>query len=254
MLFMDKIQIIDKISKKATDSRPLYVIIYEKLFDLIKEGHFKRGQKLPGEHTLANQFGVSRGTLRQALLILQEDGIIYNYQGKGNFVSQNKKMFGIGLEKKGNILNIANRGKVKLTDDIEVFFESPNKMLQSELKIQAHEIILVVKRVYKVDKKAVSYFISFIPYKNINKEEIDIEDHRSLVDYLDSTFYNKVANSQSEILLTEAGDFIADKLNIREYTPLILIEEDLYKTTGEVLAFYKQYFLSEYFSFYINRK
>ncbi|RCW52374.1 GntR family transcriptional regulator [Halanaerobium sp. ST460_2HS_T2] len=251
---MNKIQIINKISKNSKDSRPLYVIIYEKLFDLIKEGYFKSGQKLPGEHTLANKFGVSRGTLRQALLILQEDGIIYNYQGKGNFVSHNKKIFGTGLEHKGNILNIANQGDIKLTNDIEVLFESPNKMLQSELKIKANEIILVVKRVYRIEKTEVSYFISFIPYKNINKEEIDIEDHRNLVHYLDNEFYGEVANSQSEILLTEAGDFIANKLNIREYTPLVLFEEDLYKTTGEMLAFYKQYFLPEYFSFYINRK
>lgn len=254
MLSVSKIQTIDKIEKGKGDSRPLYVIIYEKLFDLIKEGHFKTGQKLPGEYALASKFGVSRGSLRQALLILQEDGIIYNYQGKGNFVSNNKKIFGSGLEKKGNILNIANRSEIKLTDDIEVFFESPNKMLQSELKIEANQIILVVKRVYRIEKTAVAYFISFVPYKNINKEEINIEDQRGLVNYLDNNFYEEASNSQTEILLTEAGDFIADRLSIREFSPLILFEEDLYKTTGEVLAFYKHYFLPEHFSFHINRK
>ena len=41
---------------------------------------------------------VSRGTLRQAMLLLQEDGLIINHQGKGNIVLSNQDMSKSGLE------------------------------------------------------------------------------------------------------------------------------------------------------------
>ena len=251
---MVKYSFINKIEKDTKDERPLYVLIYEELFDLIKKGYFKSGQKLPGEHTLAEQMGVSRGSLRQALLILQEDGIIYNHQGKGNFISNNNTLFGSGLEKKGNILELVSNKDTQLSEDIEVYFESPNKMLQNELHINANQIILVVKRVYTINDEPISYIISFIPYGNIEKEKINIEEKQNVVKYADNDLFQKVSNSKAEILYTKAGDFMAERLKIAEDSPLILIEEDLFEKNGQIVAFLKQYFIPEYCTFYINRK
>ncbi len=251
---MKNFSFINKIERNENDERPLYVLIYEKLFDLIKNGYFQSGQKLPGEHTLAENMGVSRGSLRQALLILQEDGIIYNHQGKGNFISNNNTLFGLGLEKKGNILELVSNKEIQLSEDIEVYFESPNKMLQDELNIKATQIILVVKRVYTINEDPISYIISFIPYGNIEKDKIDIEEKRNVVKYSDNNLYQMVSNSKAEFLYTKAGGFIADRLKVEEESPLILIEENLFEKNGQVLAFLKQYFIPEYCSFYINRK
>ena len=71
---------------------PLYVTVYETICQWLKDGKYKPGDKLPGENILAEQFQVSRGTLRQAMLLLQEDGLIGNHQGKGNIVLSNQDM------------------------------------------------------------------------------------------------------------------------------------------------------------------
>ena len=76
--------------EKVKNKIPLYVTVYEEIFSMINRGEFKLGEKLPGENELAKMLNVSRGTLRQALLLLQEDNIIFNYQGKGNFITNNK--------------------------------------------------------------------------------------------------------------------------------------------------------------------
>lgn len=54
----------------------------------IEGGVFVPGAQLPAEPDLALQFGVSRGTLRQALLSLRADGLIDAVPGRGNFVSR----------------------------------------------------------------------------------------------------------------------------------------------------------------------
>ena len=64
---------------------PLYVTVYETICQWLKEGKYKPGDKLPGENILAEQFKVSRGTLRQAMLLLQEDGLIGNQKEISSF-------------------------------------------------------------------------------------------------------------------------------------------------------------------------
>ena len=72
---------MDNIIKEKNVKIPLYVSVYETITQWLKDGKYRPGDKLPGENILAEQFKVSRGTLRQAMLLLQEDGLISNHQG-----------------------------------------------------------------------------------------------------------------------------------------------------------------------------
>ena len=53
----------------------------------ILSGTYVVGQKLPSENALTQQFGVSRGTLRQALDVIEKERLIIRQQGRGTFVS-----------------------------------------------------------------------------------------------------------------------------------------------------------------------
>ncbi|HKM42998.1 MAG TPA: FadR/GntR family transcriptional regulator [Limnochordia bacterium] len=52
---------------------------------LIVQGHWEKGEKLPGEIELAKQLGVSRSTLREALRALSSNGLVKIKHGEGNF-------------------------------------------------------------------------------------------------------------------------------------------------------------------------
>ncbi|MEU9730884.1 winged helix-turn-helix domain-containing protein [Streptomyces sp. NPDC048002] len=52
--------------------------IADVLRDRIRAGELKAGQRLPTQAELAEEFGVERGTVRQALRALQEDGLLSN--------------------------------------------------------------------------------------------------------------------------------------------------------------------------------
>jgi GntR family transcriptional repressor for pyruvate dehydrogenase complex len=60
--------------------------IVEQVRDLIKEGKLKPGDKLPSEHILAEKFGTSRPSVREALSALEILGITESRGGKGNFI------------------------------------------------------------------------------------------------------------------------------------------------------------------------
>jgi GntR family transcriptional repressor for pyruvate dehydrogenase complex len=63
--------------------------IVEQIRDLIKEGRLKPGDKLPPEQILAEKFGTSRPSVREALSALEILGITESRGGKGNFIKDN---------------------------------------------------------------------------------------------------------------------------------------------------------------------
>ena len=60
--------------------------LYGQLLKKIVEGELKEGDKLPSENGIAQAFQVSRPVIREALIRLQADGLIYSRQGAGSFV------------------------------------------------------------------------------------------------------------------------------------------------------------------------
>ena len=68
--------------------RKISDVILEELEQLIVEGSFAPGQKLPPERELAKQFDVSRPSLREAIQKLEAKGLVTRKQGGGTFVNK----------------------------------------------------------------------------------------------------------------------------------------------------------------------
>ena len=54
----------------------------------ILQGEWAPGEVIPAESTLAQSYGVALGTIRQALSLLVEDGVLQRRHGKGTFVTK----------------------------------------------------------------------------------------------------------------------------------------------------------------------
>jgi DNA-binding FadR family transcriptional regulator len=63
--------------------RKAYEQVYDQLRELIVSGEVQRGERLPNETVLAREFGVSRGTVREALRILAAQNLIRTAKGAG---------------------------------------------------------------------------------------------------------------------------------------------------------------------------
>ncbi|MEH7116299.1 UTRA domain-containing protein [Neobacillus vireti] len=71
-------------------STPLYDQIKQSIMDAIDKGTYKQGEKLPNETEFCEFYGVSRITVRRAILELGEEGFLERKQGKGTFVTRKK--------------------------------------------------------------------------------------------------------------------------------------------------------------------
>jgi GntR family transcriptional regulator len=79
---------------------PLYVQLASVMRQRIETGHWNEGDKISTIEELESEFGVARVTVRQAIEMLREEGLLDAQQGRGTFVS--------GKPKDKHWLNLAN--------------------------------------------------------------------------------------------------------------------------------------------------
>ena len=94
---------------------PIYKQIKNEIIDKIKNGELKIGTKMSTERDLAKELNISRNTISTAYNLLEQEGILVSYQGRGTFVAEEAKTW----EQNNNKTRL-----VKMIDlDIEEAFE-----------------------------------------------------------------------------------------------------------------------------------
>ena len=72
----------------STKYQPLYKQVYDALVERLVSGYWKPAEPLPSEFALADELGVSQGTVRKALNQLVAENLLRRRQGKGTYVSE----------------------------------------------------------------------------------------------------------------------------------------------------------------------
>jgi GntR family transcriptional regulator len=67
---------------------PLYRQLASLLAEQIESGKLKPGQPLPSELRLQQTYDVSRGTVRMAMKVLREAGLVVTVQARGTYVAE----------------------------------------------------------------------------------------------------------------------------------------------------------------------
>ncbi|AFU98813.1 FadR/GntR family transcriptional regulator [Simiduia agarivorans] len=73
---------------QAVKAERLYLKVAEQLSRLITDGTIKPGERLPSERVLADKLGVSRPTIREAMIALEISGVIEIRTGSGIYATQ----------------------------------------------------------------------------------------------------------------------------------------------------------------------
>lgn len=142
---------------------------YEKIAFDIKEDilseKYKPNEQLPFEKELCEKYNVSKMTVKKALDLLVNDGLIIKRRGSGTFVKDitEKEIQRIIEKKQFSGLTTTSIGHKVTSKVLEFKIINATKEIADILKIEEDEFIYFVHRVRYVDDKAVVIEKTYIP-------------------------------------------------------------------------------------------
>lgn len=239
---------------KQLDRRPLYAQVHDRIVALIQELGLQPGERLPSEADLAGQFGISRATLREALRLLEEEGVITRRHGVGTFVAANSHLES-GLERLESVLALAARqGMETQFEDLVVTVVEADRATAERLKVERGTLLTSVCRTILVEDRPVAYLEDLVLRSWLAPEHVDETFAGSVVDLLRERYPHRIQEALAEITAVRAGRAIAERLGVRSGAALLLIEETLFDTQGRPIGFSRNYFVPDRFRFHVVRR
>lgn len=142
-------------TSQSSNALPLYLQISELLIRDIAAGRLIDGERLPPERDMADELGISIGTLRKALADLTEKGLLERIQGSGNYIRQGGTqesiyaMFRLELLSGGGLprADILNAVRTRKPEDLPAFGTSREGTRIRRLRY-LNETIIAVEEIW----------------------------------------------------------------------------------------------------------
>jgi DNA-binding GntR family transcriptional regulator len=216
-----------------------YVSVYNQLFKMINEGTFPEGSRLPSEPDLAKLIGVSRTTLRQALALLQDDGLVNNVRGKGNFIIKTKPNKTVGLETIGHPVYKCINDTI---DEVKIQLRiEPSTDYFNQILVKKTAAVVLIDRWYKSQGQVSAYTFTLIPIETISKFNLDLNNHNEILEFIEKNLYEISSDILVEIKYSTSGNFAAKSYPISHENQFHLIQETIYKDSEFPIASNKHY-------------
>lgn len=147
-------------------AEPLYLQIRDSILAEIKTGRYVPHQRLPSERELSVAYGVSRMTVRQALVDLQRGGNVYARVGKGTFASAPK------IDQQLRLVtsftqDMRGRGQRPTSRILTAQFQPAAPDVADPLELTPGTRIAVLSRVRLADERPLAIETAYLPAETV---------------------------------------------------------------------------------------
>src|SRR5688572_9011555 len=157
-MLLEKIR--DRVS--TAEGTPLHLQVKAAILRGLTDGTWKPGEKLPTEGELSRTFGVSEGTVRQAVIALVKEGRLTRRSGKGTFATRPNfdRSFARFFRIRGGAGDSGPEYAVEL---LEMSTETPaDASVAKQLGLAKNGKVLAIHRVIKQDGTVVLHYVSYV--------------------------------------------------------------------------------------------
>lgn len=197
---------------------PLYMRLAESIRSDIAEGRLKQGDRLPTEAQLIELHRVSRITVREALQVLLQSGLIERFAGRGSFVTKNSNVPAWTIESIDDVIRLSPTFETTLVDWRPII--APAEI--ADFLQTGAERVYLMRGVRKRAAKPLHYIENYIP-SSIG-ERLDQSDfqNRTVIEIIENTLKLKVSRAVEEVSATTATSVLARMLRVKSGSPLLL--------------------------------
>lgn len=209
---------------------------HSQLSSLLREKIYSREwearKKIPSEHQLMEEFGLSRGTVRHAIKTLVEEGLLVQVHGKGTFVTESALSHPAGVRPLSFAESLREQGKNFMTLVLDKKVLPAPSDVAHELRARKGAPFLFLRRVRLVDGTPLICQESWTNleecpgYENANFEK------ESAFDAAQRCGARRIAYSRIRYTARVAGAEHGRYLKCDENAPLLVLEQNIRFSDG----------------------
>lgn len=205
-----------------------YKIIYDSLKKKIQDGTYPVSELLPTEPELEKMFHVSRTTIRSAIEVLKEEGLVEVKQGRGTMVLDYRTTQ--DLDKVTSVTeSLKRRGYDVRTKRMYIDMMPAGEELGKELGIKPGDPVARVQRIQLANENPIAIMKNYIPYQLVPNLEQFTNKFSGLYQFLEEHYHLEI-NSANDKIHAKSADFVeSEMLNIQPGTALLCIHRICYR-------------------------
>ncbi|TCK30404.1 GntR family transcriptional regulator [Ancylobacter aquaticus] len=230
---------------------PLYQSVRQQLRADLEQGRWKPGDMLPTEAELARHFGLSVGTIRQAVLALVREGLLTRTPGRGTFVARFDTRGGFGrFFRFRDEANSPMEPSVRHLDT--TLIEDGDPDIAARLQSPPGTPIYRVRRMLLGNGEPISLNISYLDstaYPGL--ETLSLDDQR-LYTVLERRHGVLVLRAEEDLRAGLPEESEATLLGISLSTPVMIVERTAYGHRGSVIEWRRTIGRSDKFRYHIS--
>jgi GntR family transcriptional regulator len=240
-------------NKKETVAQPLYLQIAHRIADNIRAGTLGVGDQLPTERQLAQELSVSRMTVRQALAVLTDQGLVNSQHGIGNFVTRPM------MEQPVDILvgfsdNMLKKGIKPSARLLELKSINADQLLAGELHIPTGDPVFAIRRLRLADNIPAALEYSYFPQRYAPDLDRHDLEQRSIYAILAEEYKIALAGAVQTLEPVVALAHQAKLLQIPKGSPLMLVTRTSADDQQRIVEFAKDLYRGDSFRFISHSK
>jgi GntR family transcriptional regulator len=213
------------------------------------------GGRLPGENELAEELGVSRGTVRQALAILEHEGVIYRQQGSGTFANPNVLRIDLRVDTAYEFSElIESAGFDASIKTLDIKREPAQADVARRLNLQPHTMMLTDRKIFMADGQPAIYVIETVPVALAREPFEDTELAQPIFEFFAKRCHAPVDYIVSEIIPHSADTTTTELLKVPLGKALLQFIEVFYGAANEPLGLATIVYNDGYLRFHALRK
>ncbi|MDA0265948.1 MAG: phosphonate metabolism transcriptional regulator PhnF [Cyanobacteria bacterium] len=218
------------------DALPLYLQIADELRQNIQESVFKVGDRLPPETELSDRFGVNRHTLRRAIEVLRQEGIVGIERGRGTFVMAAPLALPIGKRVRYNeaLKAQAFQPHWQVLRVVEI---NADPKLAKRLEIALGDPVVLFERLSQVDDVPICLASSHFPSQRFPDLVSHCETYRSVSQLLSQEYGCDHIRRSTRLSARSARSQDARLLRMSATTPILLSESINVDQAGRVVEY-----------------
>lgn len=143
-------------------TRPVYTQIADELRNNIQQQTYQPGDKLPTEAQLSQRFGVNRHTIRNAIALLKDEGLVRVDRGRGTFVAAKTIKYPIGKRVRYNE-NLKAQGIKASYQTIKAVEIPAERAIAKALQLNLGARVILIERLGLADDRPISIASSYFP-------------------------------------------------------------------------------------------